>query len=313
MVDHTIQNQESDLEPLVSVLLPAYNHEKYIVECLESIKNMTHRRLELIVSDDCSPDDTFALAKQWVQKNAGRFERTFVVRQDDNLGLVKNLQFLFNSAQGEYLVYIASDDAFVESSVTDRLRILQEDDTVDAVLGNSQAISVSGVVLKERRIESRVADKLTSRRLFTAAILKYFGSPGPSLMLRRSAVLESGSLGVLPQDLSFEDRYIHIRLAALHKLCYIDSIVMKYRETANSLCHSPEFYKIDRACVIASDNYNRRLLHGIERLYLDVVDARLENNWNRRRGVISYLKEQFLRVIGLLLWKSLVFRSLLPA
>ena len=259
MADDPVLNPD----PLVSVLLPAYNHERYIVECLESIKGLTHRRLELIVSDDCSPDNTFALAKQWVQKNADRFERTLVVRQDGNLGLVKNLQLLFNSAQGEYLVYIASDDAFFGSGVTDRLRILQEDETVDAVLGNAQSISSSGALLKERRVESHVAEKLTSRRLFTAAILKYYGSPGPSLMLRRAAVLESGSLGPLPQNLSFEDRYIYIRLAALGKLCYIDSIVMKYRESVNSMCHSPEFSQIDRTCVIASDNYNRRLLCGI--------------------------------------------------
>lgn len=307
MADDPVLNPKKNPEPLVSVLVLSYNHEKYVVECLESIKNMNYRRLELIVSDDCSSDSTFALVEQWTQKNADRFERTLVVRQDKNLGIVRNLQFLFDGVQGDYLVYMASDNIFVESSITDRLRVLQEDQTLDAVLGNSQSISESGALLKERRVGSNVAEKFTSRRLLAAALLTYWGTPGPSLMLRRAAILENGSLGKLPQGLSFEDRYILIRLAALHKLCYINSIVMKYRETANSISHSILFSKIDRRCIIASDKYNRRLLRRAERLYLDVVNARIENRIRHKRGVIFHLKDQLLRVVRRLLWEGLGF------
>jgi alpha-1,3-rhamnosyltransferase len=88
MTDDSVLKPENNREPLVSVLVPAYNHGKYIVECLESTKSLAHKRLELIVSDDCSTDDTFALADQWAQRNAARFERTVVTRQKQNVGIV---------------------------------------------------------------------------------------------------------------------------------------------------------------------------------------------------------------------------------
>ena len=311
MADNSVLKPANNREPLVSVLVPAYNHGKYIVECLESTKSLAHKRLELIVSDDCSRDDTFALADQWAQRNAARFERTVVTRQKQNVGVVGNLQFLFESAQGDYLVYIASDDVFVESSINDRLRVLEEDETLDAVLGDSQTISDSGALLKERRAKRHVAKSLMSRKLLAAALLKYWGSPGPSLMIRRRAVLKNGSLGYLPQDLSFEDRYIYIRLAALHKLCYVDSIVMRYREVENSMSRCSGFSKIDSRCVLTSDRYNRRLLGIFERLYLDVLDAQIENRAKGSHRLSFRFRINALRVIGFLLWKVLAFRALL--
>lgn len=72
-------------DPLVSILVPSYNHEKYIIECLDSIHNLDYPRLELLISDDCSQDDTFRLAEQWAQNHADGFERTLVVRQKNYL------------------------------------------------------------------------------------------------------------------------------------------------------------------------------------------------------------------------------------
>jgi|GEM_PF-1676058 glycosyltransferase involved in cell wall biosynthesis len=311
MTDDSVLKPENNREPLVSVLVPAYNHGKYIVECLESTKSLAHKRLELIVSDDCSTDDTFALADQWAQRNAARFERTVVTRQKQNVGIVENLQFLFNNAHGDYLVYIASDDVFVESSISDRLRVLEADETIDAVLGDSQSISNSGALLKEQRAEKRAIKSLASRKLLTAALLRYWGTPGPSLMIRRRAVLKDGSLGYLPQDLKFEDRYIYIRLAALHKLCYVDSIVMKYREVANSMSRGCGFSEINSRGVLTSDRYNRVLLGKAERLYLDVLDSLIEKRARRSHRLFLRLRINVLRVIGLLLWRILELRALL--
>ena len=54
---------------LVSVCVLAYNSSKYILETLNSIKNQTYDTIELIISDDCSTDDTVALCTQWINRN----------------------------------------------------------------------------------------------------------------------------------------------------------------------------------------------------------------------------------------------------
>ncbi|HUZ05758.1 MAG TPA: glycosyltransferase family A protein, partial [Acidobacteriaceae bacterium] len=201
-----LSQERRHIEPLVSVLVPSYNHEQYVVECLESIKDSNHKRLELILSDDCSTDHTYALSKEWAQRNASRFERVVTVRQDINLGIVKNLQFLFENAQGEYLAYLASDDMLTPSGITDRLEVFEEDGDVDAVFGNSQLISESGSVLREQFLAANIAKAFISKKLLLCALLRFWGPGGPVMMLRRTAVQERGSLGILPDDLQFEDR-----------------------------------------------------------------------------------------------------------
>jgi alpha-1,3-rhamnosyltransferase len=268
MADDPVMNPKENPESLVSVLVLSYNHEKYVVECLESIKNLNYRRLELIVSDDCSPDSTFALVEQWTQKNGDRFERTLVVRQGKNLGVVRNLQYLFNSAQGDYLVYLGSDDLLIESAIMRRVKVLQENRSIDAVFGNAQFISSSGSVLKEEFMPRRYGRELSSSRLLLSSLVVNFCVPGPVIMLRKEAVLEYGSLGFLPPDLKGEDRYIYIRLASKGKLCYINEVVAKWRFVPGSMSRpASSIHDID--LFAQGDRKNRHLLSGINRLLIE--------------------------------------------
>ena len=284
MADEAVLNPEKNREPLVSVLVPAYNHHQYIVECLESVRALNYRRLELIVSDDCSPDNTFELAKQWAQKNAGRFERTLVVRQDKNVGLVRNLQSLFNAAQGDYLAFIASDDLFLESAFASRVELLQTHHDIDAVFGNAQLISAAGAVLKEEFIPRRYARELSSRRLLLSSLVLNFGVPGPVLMLRKEAVRENGSLGPLPPDLKWEDRYIYIRLASRGRLRYVNEVVAKCRFVPDSMSR-PVSRRPDIDVFVQCDRKNRHLLSGLNRLLIENEIARCD--LELRKGKIA--------------------------
>jgi glycosyltransferase involved in cell wall biosynthesis len=311
MRSETVRNPEQNPEPLVTVLVPSYNHEKYVVECLESIRNLSYKRLELIVSDDCSRDGTFALAKQWAQENIGRFERTLVVRQDKNVGIVGNLQFLFDNAQGEYISYIASDDMFVKSAIICRLEILQKNRNIDAVFGNAQLISGSGEVLREQFIPRWITRELSSRKLLVSSLLLNWCSPGPVMMLRREAVLENGSLGILPTDLHGEDKYIYIRLAARGKLQFIDAVVAKYRLVQGSFSQSPLLQGFILETCLHADKKNRHLVSGLDRCAIEVRIARFDLELNKGYAVIYELKKLILRCMAMHLKIILFIRALI--
>lgn len=66
---------------LVSVVVITYNSEKYILETLESIKTQSYKNLELIISDDCSKDDTVMICRDWLDKEGERFIRTKLIIQ----------------------------------------------------------------------------------------------------------------------------------------------------------------------------------------------------------------------------------------
>ncbi len=67
--------------PLVSVAVPTYNHAPFLTACLESVRAQTYPRLELLVVDDGSTDDTLAIAERFAATYAGRFERLTILHQ----------------------------------------------------------------------------------------------------------------------------------------------------------------------------------------------------------------------------------------
>ena len=81
---------EMNNQPLVSVPVITYNSSKFVLETLESIKAQTYQNIELIISDDCSTDNTVELCQKWVEENKERFVRTQIITSDLNTGVSAN-------------------------------------------------------------------------------------------------------------------------------------------------------------------------------------------------------------------------------
>lgn len=297
-------------EPLVSVLVPAFNQEKYVVECLESIRNLDYPNLELIVSDDASRDGTFELASQWIKEHRERFVRAVAVRQPANLGIVRHFQYLFDQSQGEFLVYLAADDCLVPYSIHCRLQVLQQDSSIDAVFGNAQQIQEDGNVLKPQFIPPDLAAQLSDRRLLLSSLILNWRVPGPVMMLRREATLQEGSLGRLPEDLHGEDAYIYIRLAALRKLRFLNEIVAKWRFVPGSSSNPVQRNHFNRRYTMESDRRLRPMLRGLDRLALDLRIADSEAVLNPGLRLQSLGKRVFVRAIVMQLRFLLRLRTL---
>jgi len=97
---------ESKEQPLVSVLMTAFNREKYIQEAIESVLASTYTNFELIIVDDGSADKTVDIAKSFLQKDS----RVKVYVNSDNLGDYPNRNKAAGYASGKYLKYLDSDD-----------------------------------------------------------------------------------------------------------------------------------------------------------------------------------------------------------
>lgn len=94
------------IQPLVSVLMTAYNREKYIAEAIKSVLASTHSNFELIIVDDCSTDTTVTIAKGFADNDS----RIKVYINDVNLGDYPNRNKAASYAIGKYLKYVDSDD-----------------------------------------------------------------------------------------------------------------------------------------------------------------------------------------------------------
>lgn len=97
-------------EMLVSVVVITYNSADYVIETLESIKGQTYPKIELIVSDDASVDETITVVRKWIDVNKGRFVKYKVVESETNKGINFNCNRGIMEAAGDYIKPIAGDD-----------------------------------------------------------------------------------------------------------------------------------------------------------------------------------------------------------
>lgn len=91
-------------QPLVSVIMPAYNAEKYIRQAIDSILNQSHSHIELLIADDKSTDNTKAIISSYSDPRIKTFHN------DTNIGYLKTCNKLFVQAQGDYLTFQDADD-----------------------------------------------------------------------------------------------------------------------------------------------------------------------------------------------------------
>lgn len=111
---------------LVSVIVLAYRSAETIIETLDSIKNQTYPDIELIVTDDCSPDNTVQVVQEWIAENEGTLAAIKLVTSEKNTGLPANINRGLKVAEGVYYKGIAGDDYMTADAIESYVRFCEE-------------------------------------------------------------------------------------------------------------------------------------------------------------------------------------------
>lgn len=110
-----------DNQPLVSIILPVYNGEQFLDECLESLASQTHQNLEIIAIDDASKDKTFQILKKWHKKD----KRIRLVRNIKRYGLSVSLNRALKKAKGDYLAFMDQNDTSLPLRIHKQVSFLE--------------------------------------------------------------------------------------------------------------------------------------------------------------------------------------------
>lgn len=132
----------SDNNPLVSVFIVTYNAEDYICETLDSVKAQTYEKIELIVSDDKSSDNTVSLVKDWLKNNSQRFVRAEVVESPVNTGTAANYNRAVNACRGEWLKMLDGDDLLLPRCIEYNLAYVKNQKNAEIVFSNVQNFKI---------------------------------------------------------------------------------------------------------------------------------------------------------------------------
>ena len=224
------------IEKLVSIIVPSYNHEHFIVDCLESIKKQTYLNIELIIGDDCSFDSTPQIAKEWIEQNRGRFYDSKIVVNEENLGITKNCNNLLRKCKGDYIKLIASDDILVDDCIEKLVSFAEDNPKYDIVCSNVYIINEkASYPISEDFINGCVYDKPIdiSRNFFDRLFLSNCIA-APSVLIRHKTI---DKYGYFDESLSFEDWEYWLRVSRNGNIGYLDTNTVYYREQSVSASH----------------------------------------------------------------------------
>lgn len=146
--------------PLVSVTVITYNSSKFVIETLESIKAQTYKNIELIVSDDCSKDNTVEVVDDWLKKNKIRFVEAKLITTEINTGIPGNKSRAIAVAKGEWLKSIAGDDLLAKDCIKRFVEGLRKDNY------NHSLALCNAAYFENNTIKSINIDKLVSSKDF---------------------------------------------------------------------------------------------------------------------------------------------------
>ncbi|QWT18892.1 glycosyltransferase [Bacillus sp. NP157] len=213
--------------PLVSVLIPAYNHEDFVERCLDSVLEDPYPSKEIVVIDDGSTDKTSERILAWIDRHGHEVAIEFA--QHANKGITATLNELAARARGEFLRLGASDDYLLPGGLEAQVRYLQRHPGKGAVIGDSVVVDREG-----RRLHASGMTDLhgADKRLYASepgirrAVITRWAIGGPVALLRRSAL---ETVARWTEGLRIDDWDLFLRLAARDALGFIDVPVCAYR------------------------------------------------------------------------------------
>lgn len=234
--------------PHLSILMPAYNAEKYIGQAIESVINQSYKNWELLVVDDCSTDQTEKIISEYTQ-NDSRVRYFKLSRNSGNPYVPRNEAARLSC--GEYLIHLDSDD-YLEINYLSKFVIRQEETCADGVLGVMKIVSEDGTPLNRQIPQSGfdLTKELSGREAFKQTVPWRIGLNGAGF--RREIVMEAISQHANYSHGAWCDEVLsRMFLLNSKKVVFISGNYF-YRENNSSLVHTFSPKLLDM-CLAAKD------------------------------------------------------------
>ncbi len=216
------------MKEFVTIVLPTYNGEKYLEEQIDSILNQTYKEIKLIISDDCSKDNTISILDKYKEN-----EKIQIFKQSQNIGVVKNLEFLLKKVETPYYMLADQDDYWLPEKVEKSLEKLKQNDA-DLVFGDLEVVdenlntiypSFGDFMLLNRKIQKCI-NKETLNYLYNCVT-------GCTILAKKETL---DYILPFPNKSKYliHDHWIGIMVSLNGKLAYMQEKYIKYRQHGNN-------------------------------------------------------------------------------
>ena len=224
--------------PKIDVLMTTYNGEKYLKEQIESILNQTYKNINLIISDDCSTDNTRDILKEYQD-----IENIKIYYQDKNLGYVANFEFLLKHVESDIYMLSDQDDVWMPNKIEETFKKLEEDNA-DLVFTDLEVVNQNLEIINKSFNKSMNKEHKIRKTLGTNQFeYLYNNITGCTIMSKKKWIDE---ILPIPKGSKYviHDSWIGLIISLNGKISYLDKPTIKYRQhSENQLGTERESYK----------------------------------------------------------------------
>lgn len=248
--------------PLVSVLMTAYNREAFIAEAIESVLASTYEHFELIIVDDVSKDNTVSIAQSYANKD----KRIKLHQNEKNLGDYSNRNKAASLAKGEYLMYVDSDDKLYPDGMEYCMKEMLANPTADV-----------GMLCRDTNLCSKILEpkEATRYHFFKRQVLII----GPGGTILKKSFFEG--IGRYPTKYGpANDMYFNLKAASLGNIKFLCREYFFYR------IHEGQELNNKYAYLYNGYNYMRDALFEID-MGLSAKELKFFTVKNKRRFIVN--------------------------
>lgn len=206
-------------KPLVSIIIPTFNREKFLPETIHSVLNQSYSSIELIVLDDGSTDNTIDLLKG--------YEPDLIWCHHSNMGEALTVNKGLNMARGDIFCVLSSDDILYENAVYEIVRFMVSHPQISVVYPDWQKIDEKSKVILERE---------TLEYDFLKMISWHYCMPGPGTFFKKEVFFDTG--GRDKDFIYLSDYDFWLRAGLIHKFARIPMTLAGFRVHTTSASYN---------------------------------------------------------------------------
>ena len=214
---------------MISVIIPIYNSEKYLKNCLDSVISQSYQDLEIICINDASTDNSMEILQNFQKKD----ERIIVITLEKNNGLSYARNVGLDRASGEYILFVDSDDELEKNSIIYLLKGIRINNDIAACIGNIHVIYDTNLYLREND-QKHFKINFSGITELTDEIIDNFYVCVWGILYKRSEIERINIR--FPDGLNYEDNYWHwCFFTSVLKINFIENYTYKYFRRSQSI------------------------------------------------------------------------------
>lgn len=286
--------------PLISINIPVFKCEKYIIRCLDSVKNQTYKNIEIILVNDCTPDNSITLIENYINSNPNLDIKLFHHSENNGLSVVRNTAI--TESTGKYIYMLDSDD-YISEDCIEKLVFNSEKYGCEITVGES-ICEFEDTGIKKQMFNIKSPHNLIkgNKNIFEAFVNGYYPIIGPNKLYLRKFIIEN-ELKFIKGLYSQDELWAFHCAEKLESISFINDITYIYYMNSGSTIYNKTKINFEnhqsivewftKSYIQTDDKIKRKL---IRKKLINFKKLTLQMQYKCMRDDISYWKINYSRL-----------------